>query len=69
MTTKMFVNLPVKDLKKTKAFYEALGFTFNPQFTDDKAACIVISDEIVVMLLVKPFFATLLTLRSPNLAV
>lgn len=51
MTTRMFVNLPVTDLKKTKAFYEALGFTFNPQFTDDTAACMVISEHNYAMLL------------------
>ena len=51
MKTKIFVNLPVKDLRKSIAFYEALGYKVNPQFTDDTAACIVISDEIYVMLL------------------
>ena len=51
MTTKMFVNLPVKDLKKSMAFFEALGFTFNPQFTDDTAACMVISEHNYAMLL------------------
>ncbi len=51
MTTKMFVNLPVKDLKKTMAFYKALGFSFNPQFTDDTAACMVISEHNFAMLL------------------
>lgn len=54
----IFVNLPVKDLKKSIAFYGALGFSFNPQFTDDNAACIVISEEIYVMLLTEPFFST-----------
>ena len=47
----IFVNLPVKDLGKAQAFYEALGFTNNPQFTDDTAACMVWSDAIYVMLL------------------
>ena len=51
MSTKMFVNLPVKDLKKSMAFYKALGFTFNPQFTDDTAACMVISEHNYAMLL------------------
>ncbi len=51
MTTKMFVNLPVSDLKKSMVFYEALGFTFNPQFTDDTAACMVISEHNYAMLL------------------
>ena len=51
MSTKMFVNLPVSDLKKTMVFYKALGFKFNPQFTDDTAACMVISEHNYVMLL------------------
>lgn len=51
MDTQIFVNLPVKDLEKSKAFYEQLGFTINPQFTDETAACVVISDTIYVMLL------------------
>lgn len=51
MTIKMFVNLPVKDLKKTMAFYKALGFSFNPQFSDDTAACMVISEHNYAMLL------------------
>ncbi|MFM9939005.1 MAG: VOC family protein [Hyphomicrobiaceae bacterium] len=51
MSTKMFVNLPVSDLKKTIAFYRALGFTFNSQFTDDTAACMVISEHNYAMLL------------------
>lgn len=51
MATQIFVNLPVKDLDKSKAFFTKLGFTFNPQFTDDTAACMVISDNIFAMLL------------------
>ena len=51
MSTKMFVNLPVKDLNKSMAFFKTLGWTFNPQFTDDTAACMVISDDIYSMLL------------------
>jgi hypothetical protein len=47
----IFVNLPVADLDAAKAFYEAIGFTNNPQFTDDTAACMVLSDVIHVMLL------------------
>lgn len=47
----IFINLPVKDLKRSTAFYEAIGFTKNPQFSDDTASCIVISDTIFVMLL------------------
>jgi uncharacterized protein len=55
---KIFVNLPVRDLKKTKEFFSALGFTFNPKFTDDNAACMIVSDEAFVMLLNQPFFKT-----------
>ena len=51
MTRMIFVNLPVADLTKSMAFYEAMGFTNNPQFTDDTAACMVLSDAIYVMLL------------------
>ena len=57
-SSKIFVNLPVRDLQRTKAFFSALGFSFNPQFTDEKAACLVISDTIYAMLLVEPFFKT-----------
>jgi predicted lactoylglutathione lyase len=52
----IFVNLSVRDLEKSKEFFSALGFTFNAQFTDDKAACMVISDKAYVMLLTEPFF-------------
>ena len=56
MSTKIFVNLPVKDLKKSMAFFKALGFTFNPQFTNDNAACMVISEHNYAMLLTHDFF-------------
>lgn len=51
MATQIFINLPVKDLKKSMAFYEAVGFNNNPQFTDDTAACMVYDDNLFVMLL------------------
>lgn len=51
MSKLIFVNLPVTDLARAKAFYEAVGFTNNPQFTDETAACMVFSDTIHVMLL------------------
>ncbi len=54
--TKIFVNMPVKDLKKTMDFFGKLGFKFNPVFTDENAACMVISDDIYAMLLVEQFF-------------
>jgi len=55
---KLFVNLAVRDLKKSMAFFRKLGFEFNPKFTDDKAACMIISEEAFVMLLGEPFFKT-----------
>jgi len=51
MSRKIFVNLPVKDLNKSKAFFAKLGFSFNPQFTDETAACMVVSEDIFAMLL------------------
>jgi predicted lactoylglutathione lyase len=57
MPQMIFVNLPVKDLPKSKAFFEALGFSFNPQFSDETAACMVISDTIYAMLLTHEKFA------------
>ena len=55
---KIFLNLPVQDLNRSMDFFSQLGFCFNPQFTDEKAACMVISDEAYVMLLRQPFFKT-----------
>jgi predicted lactoylglutathione lyase len=54
--TQIFVNLPVKDLDKSKAFFGKLGYTFNAQFTDETAACMVISDDIYTMLLTEAKF-------------
>lgn len=58
MSTKIFVNLPVKDLDRSKDFYTKIGYSIDPQFTDENAACVVISDDIYAMLLVEPFFQT-----------
>ncbi len=58
MATQIFVNLPVEDLNRSVAFFTQLGYTFNPQFTDEKATCMIISDTIYVMLLTKAFFQT-----------
>src|SRR5688500_10718126 len=55
---KIFVNLCVRDLKKSMDFFSKLGFTFNPQFTDENAACMILSSEGYVMLLREPFFRT-----------
>lgn len=55
----MFVNLPVTDLERAKAFYSALGFSINPKFTDDNAACVVVDeDHNFFMLLKREFFQT-----------
>jgi hypothetical protein len=54
--TKIFVNLPVRDLKKAMDFFSKLGFEFNPMFTDENAASMVISEDIYAMLLVEKFF-------------
>ena len=51
MPRKIFVNLPVKDLKRSMDFFGRLGFSFNPQFTDETAACMVVSEDIYAMLL------------------
>jgi predicted lactoylglutathione lyase len=58
MATQIFVTLPVKDLNRSVAFFTKLGYTFNPQFTDEKATCMIISDTIYVMLLTETFFQT-----------
>lgn len=55
---KMFVNLPVHDLARSKQFFGALGFAFDARFTDDKAACMVVGEHSHVMLLQRDFFAT-----------
>lgn len=56
MAKKIFINLPVADLQKAMTFYTAIGFTNNPQFTDETAACMVLTEEIYVMLLSYPKF-------------
>ncbi len=58
---KIFVNLPVQDLPRSMEFFKALGYTFNMQFTDERAACLVLGDDIFVMLLVKKFFKDFIT--------
>lgn len=58
MSTQIFVNLPVKDLDRSKAFFSELGYSFNAQFTDENAACMVVSESIYVMLLTREFFQT-----------
>ena len=58
MPQMIFVNLPVRDLAKAKAFYEAIGAVNNPQFSDHTSACMVLSDSIFVMLLTHPKWAS-----------
>jgi predicted lactoylglutathione lyase len=58
MATKIFVNLPVKDLKKSIEFFTKLGYTFNQQFTDETATCMIVSEDIFVMLLTHDKFKT-----------
>ncbi len=56
MPTQIFVNLPVKNVERSRAFFSALGYSFNPQFSNDSALCMVVSDTIYVMLLSEAFF-------------
>lgn len=58
MTTRIFVNLPVHELRKSVAFFRKLGFAFNPRFTDETAACMIVSEDIFVMLLTEEKFRT-----------
>lgn len=58
MSRMIFVNLPVSDLQRSIDFWTSLGFAFDPQFTDDKASCMTISDHACVMLLTQEFFST-----------
>ncbi len=56
MHSQIYVNLPVKDLKRSVEFFRKLGYTFNPQFTDDNATCMILGDNLFVMLLTEKFF-------------
>ncbi|WP_104081712.1 VOC family protein [Cryobacterium sp. Y11] len=58
MVTRIFVNLPTSDLERSKAFFTGLGWTVNPAFTDENAACIVIEEHLYLMVLTRDFFAT-----------
>ena len=58
MAKQIFINLPVKDLNKTVDFFTKLGFTFNPQFTDENATCMIVGENIFVMLLVEKLYKT-----------
>jgi predicted lactoylglutathione lyase len=61
MHKQIFVNLAVEDLQKSRAFFSELGFSFNPKFSNDQGAGMIISENIYAMLLVKPFFQTFTT--------
>lgn len=56
MGTKIFINLPSKDLKRTTRFFAKLGYKFDPRFSDENAQCMIISDDIYVMFLTEQFF-------------
>ncbi len=58
MSRQIFVNLPVNNLSRSMTFFSKLGFTFNPQFTNDDAACMIVSIDIFVMLLTQDKFKT-----------
>ena len=66
MAKMILVNLPVSDLAQSMAFYEAVGFTNNPQFTNEQAAAMMWSDEIAVMLLTHDFWKTFTPKAIPN---
>jgi predicted lactoylglutathione lyase len=56
MHKQIFVNLPVRNLERSRAFFSSLGFAFNPQFSNDDGACMIIGENIFAMLLTEPFF-------------
>lgn len=68
MKTKIFLNLPVKDLNKAISFFTQLGFSFNPKFTNEKGTCLIIGDNINVMLLVEEFYTTFTNKQICNTA-
>lgn len=72
MSTMIFVNLPVESLERSREFYEALGYSINPMFSDENAACVVLSDTIYVMLLTREFFGSFIpdhTVADPSAAI
>ncbi len=58
MKRQVYINLPIRDMARSRAFFESLGFAFEPRFTNEQGACMVVSDDIFVMLLVERFFQT-----------
>jgi predicted lactoylglutathione lyase len=61
MHSQIFVNLPVKDLKRSVDFFTKLGYTFNPQFTDENATCMILGENLFVMLLTEKFFSSFIS--------
>ena len=61
MPTKIYVNLPVKDLARSTEFFNKLGFSFDERFSNDQAGCLIISDDIYAMLITEPFFRSFTT--------
>jgi predicted lactoylglutathione lyase len=57
MGRQIYVNLPIASMERSQAFFRSLGFSFNPQFSNEQGACMVVADDIYVMLLTEPFFA------------
>ena len=68
MTRKLFVNISVRDLDKSMEFFSTLGFAFNKQFTDDKAACMIVNEDAYFMLLTQPFFKSFTDREQANTA-
>lgn len=68
MKTQIFLNLPVKDLNRSVAFFTQLGFSFNPKYTDEKATCLIIGENINAMLLVEEFYSTFTNKQICNTA-
>ena len=58
MHAQIFVNLPIDNMARSQAFFRAMGYEFNPQFTNDQGACLVVGENLFVMLLVKSFYQT-----------
>lgn len=58
MHPQIFVNLPIENMARSQAFFSAMGYRFNPEFTNDQGACLVVGDNLFVMLLVKDFYQT-----------
>jgi uncharacterized protein len=61
MAQSIFVNLPVTDIDRARAFYEGIGFSINPMFSSDQALCVVVSETIYLMVLQRSFFATFIS--------